>query len=50
MLVPAKTKYRKSRKGGKKILGAARGGTALNFGSYKHAQLLPPLKNRAKSL
>lgn len=33
MLVPAKTKYRKSQKGGKKILGAASSGYSLKFGS-----------------
>ncbi len=34
MLVPAKTKYRKAQKGGKKILGAAKNGNSLKFGSF----------------
>jgi large subunit ribosomal protein L16 len=34
MLTPSKTKYRKSQKGGKKILGTAPTGTALKFGSF----------------
>lgn len=34
MLVPAKTKYRKSHKGGKKIKGAASRGHTLKFGSF----------------
>lgn len=34
MLVPAKTKYRKAQKGGKKILGTARSGNGLKFGSF----------------
>jgi large subunit ribosomal protein L16 len=33
MLVPAKTKYRKAQKGGKKILGTAATGNSLKFGS-----------------
>ena len=33
MLVPAKTKYRKAQKGGKKILGVAPRGNSLKFGS-----------------
>ena len=33
MLVPAKTKYRKAQKGGKKLLGTAASGTSLKFGS-----------------
>jgi large subunit ribosomal protein L16 len=34
MLTPAKTKYRKSQKGGKKILGTSSNGNTLKFGSY----------------
>lgn len=34
MLVPLKTKYRKSQKGGKKILGTAATGNSLKFGSF----------------
>lgn len=34
MLTPAKTKYRKSQKGGKKILGTSSSGNTLKFGSY----------------
>jgi large subunit ribosomal protein L16 len=34
MLVPKKTKYRKSQKGGKKIRGAAPRGYSLKFGSF----------------
>lgn len=34
MLVPSKTKYRKSQKGGKKILGTAATGNSLKFGSF----------------
>lgn len=34
MLVPAKTKYRKSQKGGKKICGVALSGNGLRFGSF----------------
>ena len=34
MLVPAKTKYRKEQKGGKKILGTSGAGTTLKYGSY----------------
>ena len=33
MLVPAKTKYRKAQKGGKKILGTSASGNTLKFGS-----------------
>jgi large subunit ribosomal protein L16 len=32
MLVPAKTKYRKAQKGGKKILGTAASGNSVKFG------------------
>ena len=41
MLVPAKTKYRKSQKGGKKILGAASNGNSLKFGSFGLKALEP---------
>ena len=34
MLVPAKTKYRKAQKGGKKILGTANTGNSLKFGAF----------------
>ena len=34
MLIPAKTKYRKSQKGGKKILGTSPVGNKLKFGSF----------------
>lgn len=34
MLVPSKTKYRKSQKGGKKITGYANSGNKLSFGSF----------------
>jgi len=34
MLTPAKTKYRKTQKGGKKILGTAPRGTTLKFGAF----------------
>ena len=34
MLVPKKTKYRKLQKGGKKILGVAKSGNLLSFGSF----------------
>ena len=41
MLVPAKTKYRKSHKGGKKILGAESVGNKLSFGSFGLKALEP---------
>ncbi len=41
MLVPAKTKYRKSQKGGKKILGAVSNGHSLQFGSFGLKALEP---------
>lgn len=34
MLVPKKTKYRKTQKGGKKITGYATSGNALSYGSF----------------
>jgi large subunit ribosomal protein L16 len=34
MLTPAKTKYRKSQKGGKEILGTASNANSLKFGSF----------------
>ena len=41
MLIPAKTKYRKSQKGGKKILGTAATGNSLKFGSFGLKALEP---------
>lgn len=41
MLIPAKTKYRKSQKGGKKILGTASNGNSLKFGSFALKSLEP---------
>lgn len=41
MLVPAKTKYRKSQKGGKKILGVSLNGNELKFGSFGIKALEP---------
>ena len=41
MLVPAKTKYRKAQKGGKKILGTAANGNSLKFGSFGLKALEP---------
>lgn len=34
MLTPAKTKYRKAQKGGKKLLGTATSGNSLEFGAF----------------
>jgi len=34
MLTPAKTKYRKAQKGGKKILGTSASGNTLSYGSF----------------
>lgn len=34
MLVPAKTKYRKAQKGGKKLLGTSANGNSLKFGAF----------------
>ncbi len=34
MLLPSKTKYRKSQKGGKKIVGNAKSGSKLSYGSF----------------
>jgi len=45
MLVPAKTKYRKSHKGGKKILGTAPTGNSLKFGSFGLKALEPAKLN-----
>lgn len=45
MLVPSKTKYRKSQKGGKKILGVARSGSILSYGSYGIKSLEPSKLN-----
>lgn len=41
MLVPAKTKFRKSQKGGKKILGTASNGNKISFGLYALKALEP---------
>lgn len=41
MLVPAKTKYRKAQKGGKKILGTSASGNTLKFGSFGLKALEP---------
>lgn len=45
MLVPAKTKYRKAQKGGKKILGVACSGNSLKFGSFGLKALEPSRLN-----
>jgi len=49
MLVPAKTKYRKSQKGGKKILGVASNGNNLKFGSFG-LKALEPSKLNSKQI
>lgn len=49
MLVPAKTKYRKSQKGGKKILGTTCVGNTLKFGSYG-LKALEPSKLNSKQI
>lgn len=49
MLVPAKTKYRKSQKGGKKILGTSCVGNNLKFGSYG-LKALEPSKLNSKQI
>ncbi len=49
MLLPAKTKYRKSQKGGKKILGTANCGNQLKFGSYG-LKALEPSKLNSKQI
>jgi large subunit ribosomal protein L16 len=41
MLIPAKTKYRKAQKGGKKILGVATVGNSIKFGSFGLKSLEP---------
>jgi large subunit ribosomal protein L16 len=41
MLTPAKTKYRKAQKGGKKILGTAGSGNTLAYGSFGLKALEP---------
>ncbi|MDA9573446.1 50S ribosomal protein L16 [Rickettsiales bacterium] len=41
MLVPAKTKYRKAQKGGKKILGTSKGGNDIAFGMFALKALEP---------
>ncbi|MFM7621253.1 MAG: 50S ribosomal protein L16 [Alphaproteobacteria bacterium] len=49
MLVPAKTKFRKAQKGGKKILGVASNGNSLKFGSYG-IKALEPSKINSKQI
>ncbi|MFM6972495.1 MAG: 50S ribosomal protein L16 [Alphaproteobacteria bacterium] len=49
MLVPAKTKYRKSQKGGKKILGISAVGNTLKFGSFG-LKALEPSKLNSKQI
>jgi large subunit ribosomal protein L16 len=41
MLVPKKTKYRKSQKGGKRILGTASSGNSVKFGTFGLKALEP---------
>ncbi|MFT6333107.1 MAG: large subunit ribosomal protein L16 [Lentimonas sp.] len=41
MLVPSKTKYRKAQKGGKRLLGNARSGFQLSYGSFGLKALEP---------
>jgi large subunit ribosomal protein L16 len=49
MLTPAKTKYRKSQKGGKKILGVSSVGCSLKFGSFG-LKALEPSKLNSKQI
>lgn len=49
MLVPSKTKYRKSQKGGKKILGNANSGNQLSYGSFG-LKALEPCKLNSKQI
>jgi large subunit ribosomal protein L16 len=49
MLIPAKTKYRKAQKGGKKILGVASNGNSLKFGAYG-LKALEPSKLNSKQI
>ena len=49
MLVPAKTKYRKAQKGGKKVLGVAANGNSLKFGSFG-LKALEPSKLTSKQI
>ncbi|MFT7086759.1 MAG: large subunit ribosomal protein L16 [Rickettsiales bacterium] len=49
MLVPSKTKYRKSQKGGKKILGNANSGNQLTYGSFG-LKALEPCKLNSKQI
>jgi large subunit ribosomal protein L16 len=49
MLVPAKTKFRKAQKGGKKILGVASNGNSLKFGSFG-LKALEPSKLNSKQI
>ncbi len=49
MLTPAKTKYRKAQKGGKKILGVSCSGNTLKFGSFG-LKALEPSKLNSKQI
>jgi large subunit ribosomal protein L16 len=49
MLLPSKTKYRKSQKGGKKILGNAKSGSQLSYGSFG-LKSLEPCKLNSKQI
>lgn len=49
MLIPAKTKYRKSQKGGKRILGTSSGGSEIKFGSFA-LKALEPSKLNSKQI
>jgi large subunit ribosomal protein L16 len=49
MLIPAKTKYRKAQKGGKKILGVSCSGNTLKFGSFG-LKALEPSKLNSKQI
>lgn len=49
MLLPSKTKYRKSQKGGKKILGNSSSGTSLAYGSFG-LKALEPAKLNSKQI
>jgi len=49
MLLPSKTKYRKSQKGGKKILGNSKSGTNLHYGCFG-LKALEPCKLNSKQI
>ncbi|MBU6141326.1 MAG: 50S ribosomal protein L16 [Proteobacteria bacterium] len=49
MLLPAKTKYRKAQKGGKKILGTSSNGNSLKFGSFG-LKAIEPSKLNSKQI